>query len=628
MKKYLFILFVIFIFSSFKEKALTWVAVGDSITYLNDHLDETGNRVKKGYLTRVTELLPNLRYINQGHNGWTSGGIARDIERLGLVKADVYSVFLGTNDWWQGRPVGKMEDYQHDNGNTTAYGSFRIIINKIRQLNPEAKIVLITPMQRNDFVYIADANNNAFGSYQKKNGQSLEEFANAVIAIGQYEHVPVVDLYHHPLLKIENLVRFKRLKDPKSGKYVNYTYPQSTGIPFDSKNDEYPYPPAAVNLTYDGLHPSDKGNAIIATALSDAFKQIGLAPRWDKFVKLEKYNQPFWKADTITDECLQMINDHGRASGTLLFNARKILSVTSADHSVAFVKGRDWKYANGQISAGRQSKIPFLKKEDLVFAEKKPGLSMAGKVPGTYVLFSENAYFSSRQISVTYIPEQSKTWNGPVPAYREDNLPLTLRKLATRKPVNIVFYGNSIETGYNASGFENVAPYMPTWPELIVYRLRSAYGAPVTYTNTSVPGKLAKWGLDSVSTRVTAYHPDLVVIGFGMNDGSENVKPEQFRDQIEGIINSVSADNPQTEFILIAPMLPNPDAVQSGLQSSYKAELSKLVKKGVVLADLTGVHEELLKRKRYQDMTGNNVNHPNDYLARWYAQVISGLLVK
>jgi lysophospholipase L1-like esterase len=127
---------------------------------------------------------------------------------------------------------------------------------------------------------------------------------------------------------------------------------------------------------------------------------------------------------------------------------------------------------------------------------------------------------------------------------------------------------------------------------------------------------------------VCAYQPDLVIIGFGMNDGSENVSPDQYREQISGIINAVSAAKPQTEFIIIAPMLANPDAVQSGLQASYKAELEKLVKKGVVLADMTGVHAELLRHKSYQDMTGNNVNHPNDYLARWYAQIISGLLIK
>jgi lysophospholipase L1-like esterase len=202
------------------------------------------------------------------------GRHCRQHRKLGLVKADVYSVFLGTNDWWGGRPVGTIEDYKNTAGNTTVYGSFRIIVNKIRQLNPKAKIVLITPMQRNDFVYIADVNNNAYGSYKKKNGQSLEEFANAILAIGKFENVPVVDLYHDAKLKIENLVNFKRLKDPKMGGYVNYTYPQSTEIPFDPKTDEYPYPPEAINLTYDGLHPSDKGNAIIAKSIVKVFKQV------------------------------------------------------------------------------------------------------------------------------------------------------------------------------------------------------------------------------------------------------------------------------------------------------------------------------------------------------------------
>ena len=31
----------------------------------------------KDTLTMVTEKLPNIHYVNQGHNGWTSGGIAR-----------------------------------------------------------------------------------------------------------------------------------------------------------------------------------------------------------------------------------------------------------------------------------------------------------------------------------------------------------------------------------------------------------------------------------------------------------------------------------------------------------------------------------------------------------------------
>jgi lysophospholipase L1-like esterase len=267
----------IWLLASFTKKEVVWVAIGDSITYLNDHPNETGNRVAKGYLSRVVAELPNLHYINQGHNGWKSGDIAGKIEDLGLVKADIYTVFLGTNDWWGGRPVGSVDDYKNNTGAGSLFGSFRIIINKIRQLNQEAKIILITPMQRNDFVYLLNAANNAYGSYKTRNGQSLEAFANAVIAIGKMENIPVVDLYHDPRLNVKHMVNFKRLKNPRTGKYVNYRYPKFTKIPFDPKNDEYPYPPAAVNITYDGLHPSDKGNEIIAEKLIKAMKQVGIA---------------------------------------------------------------------------------------------------------------------------------------------------------------------------------------------------------------------------------------------------------------------------------------------------------------------------------------------------------------
>ena len=34
---------------------MVWVAIGDSITYLNEHLGEANNRITKGYMTRVVE---------------------------------------------------------------------------------------------------------------------------------------------------------------------------------------------------------------------------------------------------------------------------------------------------------------------------------------------------------------------------------------------------------------------------------------------------------------------------------------------------------------------------------------------------------------------------------------------
>ncbi|SOD93165.1 SGNH/GDSL hydrolase family protein [Spirosoma fluviale] len=273
MNKYFLILALVFLTSSFTHKEISWVAIGDSITYLNEHLDETGNRITKGYMTRVKEQLPYIQYTNQGHNGWTAGRIASSIETLGLVKADLYSVFLGTNDWWAGRPLGTLADYERNTGNATVYGSFRIIINKLRTLNPQAPIILITPMQRVDFVYLTNFKNNAYGSYKPKNGQLLESFANAIDSIGRYEHLPVVDLYHMRGLDAKKLVKYKRLKDPKTGVYTNYPYPKFIDVPFNPETDEYPYPMEAIDKTYDGLHPSDAGYSLISHKLVKIIKQ-------------------------------------------------------------------------------------------------------------------------------------------------------------------------------------------------------------------------------------------------------------------------------------------------------------------------------------------------------------------
>ncbi len=273
MKKLIVLIAVWCLTTSFSPEQTKWIAIGDSITYLNEHPEEAGNRISKGYMTRVVEKLPDLSYINKGYNGWTAGDIARDIDQLDLTRADVYSVFLGTNDWWRGRPVGTMKEYKSNSGNDTFFGSYRIIINKLRSLNKEARIILITPMQRADFVNLGNMKNNAFGSYKDKNGQSLAQFAEAIVAIGNYEKFGVVDLYNKSGMVLENLVKFKRLKDPGTGTYRNYSYPDFVGKPFNPETDEYPYPPDAIEMTYDGLHPSDKGYDVIAKMIIDVIKK-------------------------------------------------------------------------------------------------------------------------------------------------------------------------------------------------------------------------------------------------------------------------------------------------------------------------------------------------------------------
>ena len=147
MRKIIVLLLLLGSFSSFSpKKERTWTAIGDSITAQDDKPESTKNRITRGYMSRVTEKLPYLHFNNVGRGGWTAKNMADNINSLGLGKTDFYSVFLGTNDWWTALPIGTFDDYGDNTGNKTVFGAYRTIIDKIHSLNPDAVIILITPM--------------------------------------------------------------------------------------------------------------------------------------------------------------------------------------------------------------------------------------------------------------------------------------------------------------------------------------------------------------------------------------------------------------------------------------------------------------------------------------------------
>ena len=81
----------------------------------------------------------------------------------------------------------------------------------------------------------------------------------------------------------------------------------------------------------------------------------------------------------------------------------------------------------------------------------------------------------------------------------------------------------------------------------------------------------------------------------------------------------------------MATSLPNPLVKTApfyfwAYQDEYADALRKLCGPGIALADIQGVQKSLMQRKRYIDLTGNLLNHPNDYLARIQAQVLDSVL--
>lgn len=58
------------------------------------------------------------------------------------------------------------------------------------------------------------------------------------------------------------------------GYYKNYTYPAFIDVHYNPATDEYPYPPESINMTYDGLHPSNKGYEVITKQLVKVMKKF------------------------------------------------------------------------------------------------------------------------------------------------------------------------------------------------------------------------------------------------------------------------------------------------------------------------------------------------------------------
>ena len=138
---------------------------------------------------------------------------------------------------------------------------------------------------------------------------------------------------------------------------------------------------------------------------------------------------------------------------------------------------------------------------------------------------------------------------------------------------------------------------------------------------------LTNQGLAKIG-QVAEARPDLVILAFGMND-SGGRSAQEYKTNIQRMVEAVGKVQPDAEFILVATMLANRDwtALRHELFVPYRDALAGLCRPGIALADLASIWGVLLQRKQDWDLTGNGVNHPNDFGHRIYAQTLSALLI-
>ncbi|MDD4107099.1 MAG: SGNH/GDSL hydrolase family protein [Prolixibacteraceae bacterium] len=356
----------------------------------------------------------------------------------------------------------------------------------------------------------------------------------------------------------------------------------------------------------------------------------------DKY-DLEKYIRPFWQGNIVYNESVTFYRDaSGRAAAPLLYDIAEILSVKSSDLKTTYQEGVDYTIENGMLVLPENSSIPCFQYRDLYFNIEKSGWSWALK-KGGYTLFQEGTYFHSRQIAVTYLHTQP--WKGYKPAFQESMLPQIISKLKAGDDVTIVYLGDSITKGGNASGMFGTLPNMPIWTDMVTTALKQAYPESTISTySASENGATTVQAIKNLRQLCSDHSPDLVIIGFGMNDGSDaDITPARFQENIQSIMEMNDLLTQKTcDYILLSTSLPNQEVKlgNANTQNEHSEMLFELEKRGtattggVVVGDMTAIHFYMLESKRFIDMTGNNINHPNDFLVRAYAQLVCKLLIE
>lgn len=340
--------------------------------------------------------------------------------------------------------------------------------------------------------------------------------------------------------------------------------------------------------------------------------------------------RPFWLSTTMQGESVLFVQDQGgsRPRAALLFQPTRILSVCSSSGAVTYQEGRDYVWTPGtkEIVLPPGSAICFKSPQDLRRPAKSQPYTLTHRDGNGEILFGGGHEYHDMQTTVTY-EHAPDAWTGPRPSFAGDSLPRTIGSLRDKRPLRIAVLGDSISTGCNASGWAKVAPFQPPYQDLLVLNLKAVYGAPVTLKNLAVGGTDTAWGLANIGNVIQA-QPDLVILAFGMNDAAGRPAPE-YQANIRAMIDAVSKARPETEFILVATMLGNKDwtTLRHERFPQYREALAELCRPGVALADMTSLWAELLKHKQDWDLTGNGVNHPNDFGHRLYAQVLSALLI-
>ena len=342
---------------------------------------------------------------------------------------------------------------------------------------------------------------------------------------------------------------------------------------------------------------------------------------------------------------------------SLLYPIESLVSVTSYDGRITYEEGKDYVVEDGMLKLTEDSSIPCITSE--VYYNHAGSIIKMGKDP----LYWGESQMKQWQVSVTYTHADS--WEGFVQESYLEIYQDFVGKLIRGEDVTVFFYGDSITWGACSTYAEGVQPMQGAYPMLFVEALADLFDykvvyadtgivepyachpvpaadyvagdrGTITYVNTAIGGWTSSDGVNNfdryVAEQVEKFGCDLFVLAYGMNDGMYSTGLT--KKNLTTMIEAVEALNPDVAVMIIATMTPHPGTnwefrpIQQ--QEGVLLDLAEKLRgegKTVGVACVFSVSKAVLEHKTFNDYAGNNINHPNDWFYRVYAQTMLQALI-
>ena len=374
---------------------------------------------------------------------------------------------------------------------------------------------------------------------------------------------------------------------------------------------------------------------------------------------LSEEMQYYFTGNTVKNETLFIIDKGDEKS--LLYPATKILSVTSYDGSVIYTEGVDYILTeDGKLQVTESSSIPCITSE-VYYNHPEAMLQIEHNGDKKWVYWGEGDAMTKWQICVSY--EHQSKWDGFLQDCDTEQFESIINKLQAGEDITVFFYGDSITCGANSSWYVGHNPDQYPYPMLFVNTLADLFDytvnyidvsdldslikstpkpyiagerGTITYINTAVGGWTAKDGIDNfdkfVKPYIEEYGCDLFCVAFAGNDAASGHTPVTVANNYAKIIEKAQKICPELHFMMISSMVNTPlstngwstpsmlDHEEQFIIASRKLSVSKNIHGAVV--NMTSMSMSLLDFKEFADYSGNNINHPNDFLHRIYAQLL------